>query len=540
MLTYSFGQPPVDALKLQNLSAVLNLLPDNTQKLIAPKDVRDSLYTVWENIAFKPTKVSTSDIEYIGIDQPLLKSKIYFGKRTNGGKEIMNNELLSELEYDYYFFGTRSEPTTEHNTRIGFLAGTGSLYQDDGLGSVLSIPYVEAKVVQHFDLQKYINFNIVNKSYVFDGVDRVGGDINIYSDTGKISLNGIVLPRLLDNIQSANNDKYLKFIWDEQNQLGVATWSTIGEANISEVTSTGTVSITGSPILINGENILFSDSNEVPATIGGILEGSTFQNQPVTEVLRQLLYPYLAPSITKNEFKYNFIESGNSTTGLDQTLSYELKVPGTYSIINFSMSPSATRTGSSLILPGNIPQGTTSSGVKPNFIIDLPPTSASLVKNYTLTLYDGVTTKTSQSSFQVVLPWFYGTSKNLSTVVTDINSMLGSLTKILRGSAGINELVNVQLSTNTLSNNQGCVYFAYPSQYKDLEQIFDQTGQPIISGYRKYTINGIASPNSYWGSGPGRQYKVYVYAPLGTPAYTTIPPLSQYTFKFDASIVGGP
>ena len=74
MATYSTGTPPTNATKLQDFNSVLNILPDNTSKLIAPKDVRDAVFTTWENIAFKPTTAGGS--EYIGIDQTTLQEKI--------------------------------------------------------------------------------------------------------------------------------------------------------------------------------------------------------------------------------------------------------------------------------------------------------------------------------------------------------------------------------------------------------------------------------------------------------------------------------
>lgn len=535
MLTYSTGFPPVDALKLQNLQAVLNLLPDNTQKLIAPKDVRDSLFTVWENIAFKPTKVSTSEVEYIGIDQPLLKSKIYFGKRNVGGRDIMNDKLLKEAEYDYYIYGTRPEPALEHNTRIGFLAGTNSLYMSDGVNDILAIPYLEARQVSNVDGQKYINFEVRNQSYIFDGVSKVGGDINILSDEGKISLNGVVIPTKLENSRSDNNDKYLKFVWDAQGQRGVATWSTIGQTNIDKISSTGTVSITGSPILINGQDILFSDSEPVPSTVGGVVEGTTFTTPtPVTDILRQILYPYIKPIVTKMSFTNPFIENGDNATANNQTCNYEIKRLGTYSITSFFLTPSSLRPGSTLISPNSIPKGLTSSSVRPFFNATLNALSGFSTQGFTLTLRDPLTNNSSLSAtFSIVMPWFYGASTNLSTNVTNINTMLSSLTKILRGQPSAGESVSVQLSTSGFPNNQACIYFAYPAQYRDLAEIRDQTGYNVISSYTKFTITGILSPSNFWGAGENRQYKVYAFTFGGaTPINTLIPPLSNYTFKF--------
>jgi hypothetical protein len=120
MSTYSIGTPPTDALKLQDLNAVLNALPDNTSKLIAPKDVRDAVYTVWENIMFKPTS-NSGGTEYIGIDKADLQKKILIGKKTIGGGAVLSNNLLS-TNVDVFFYNTRTEPQSDYDTRVAFLA----------------------------------------------------------------------------------------------------------------------------------------------------------------------------------------------------------------------------------------------------------------------------------------------------------------------------------------------------------------------------------------------------------------------------------
>ena len=342
--TYSTSQGVTYAEKLGDLQSVLNILPDNTQKLIQPRDVRDSIYTTWENIAFKPTKVVGSDLEYIGIDRKDLKSKVFFGKRNLGDIDIMTDTLLREDGVDYYFYNNKYDQDPNRNTKIVFLAGTTSFYYEGGL----SAPFLESKVVQTAFDDNYLNFDIRNTSYIWDGFDRIGGDINIYSDKGHVTLNGIVLPKLGENNISSNNGKYLKFLWDGSG-AGYASWSSIDSMNTSEIISTGTISITGDPVIINGLNVNFSETVGVPTAVGGIAAGSTFDNVPVTEVLRRLLYPYLEPSITTN-FEYRFVESGNLTSLSLQKLFYTIQRPSTYSIISFSPSPPDLTPASPLLI----------------------------------------------------------------------------------------------------------------------------------------------------------------------------------------------
>ena len=98
--TYSISVGgPTEALRKQDINSVLLDLPDNTQKLISPKDVRDAFVTTWATSAFKQT-IGQASIEYIGIDSgdPSnrdIKQKILIGKRNYAGSDIMSNSLLN-------------------------------------------------------------------------------------------------------------------------------------------------------------------------------------------------------------------------------------------------------------------------------------------------------------------------------------------------------------------------------------------------------------------------------------------------------------
>ena len=84
--TYSISVGgPTEALRKQDINSVLLDLPDNTQKLISPRDVRDAFVTTWANSAFKQT-IGKGAIEYLGIDSGNpdnrdIKQKILLGKR---------------------------------------------------------------------------------------------------------------------------------------------------------------------------------------------------------------------------------------------------------------------------------------------------------------------------------------------------------------------------------------------------------------------------------------------------------------------------
>ena len=88
-----------EAYRLPDILSVLKNIPDNTHKLISPKDVRDAFLSTWANSPIKQT-TTTTGVEYIGIDSgnPAnrdIKQKIFLGKRNFGGSDVLNNTLLN-------------------------------------------------------------------------------------------------------------------------------------------------------------------------------------------------------------------------------------------------------------------------------------------------------------------------------------------------------------------------------------------------------------------------------------------------------------
>jgi hypothetical protein len=123
--TYSINVGTIiESVRKQNVFSVVQELPDNTQKLISPRDVRDAFLSAWANSAFKITTpgILTSN-EYIGIDSGNpddrdIKKKILLGKRSFGNLDILDNTLLSTLGSDIYFFNTKDDSATQSSTKI--------------------------------------------------------------------------------------------------------------------------------------------------------------------------------------------------------------------------------------------------------------------------------------------------------------------------------------------------------------------------------------------------------------------------------------
>ena len=179
-VTYSVNiGSQIEAYRKTDILSVLKDLPDNTQKLISPKDVRDAFLSTWANSPFKQTK-NISGTEYIGIDSGNpsdrdIKQKIFLGKRSFGNTDILTSSLLSSTNTDIFIYNTKPDSVSQNSTIVSFLAGTNSTLFPYA-------PYIAGEYVNNLGTE-IITLEIRNPSL------HTGG-VNIYSDTGRVSING--------------------------------------------------------------------------------------------------------------------------------------------------------------------------------------------------------------------------------------------------------------------------------------------------------------------------------------------------------------
>ena len=551
MATYSANTPPpFQADKLADLNSVLQALPDNTSKMISPKDVRDATFTLWENTVYKITSAS-GGTEYIGIDQDFVTNKVYFGKKKVGGAFVMNPSLLA-TDTDYFFYNTKPTTSTNYNLKIGFLAGTGSnVYAGN-----LSAPYVYTRVTTEKDLE----FEIVNPTFFVSGATTQGGNIVVRSDYGHVILNGVRWPTSGSN-NSSQVDHVLKYKWI--NGEPYAVWEANVTASVTSIISSGPVQINGVPVTINGYPIEFTDSEPTPVDFGGIPAGSTFSNVPVVEMIRRMLYPYIKPRLTTS-LNYSLIEFGDNSKLSSLDMSWELIRNSTYSVSRGTFPANVPPTN----FPGH-PLPVTTNGIFTGSIRVTPtnpnnhvgPTASWLQETFTLSVVDTYPTSvTSSNSIFYVIPWFFGTSTTAATQGTPIRNILGTvsttnplitaitlnkLTPFLRGPATASTSDNnqvVRLSTHGLNlQNTGYIYFGYPSAFPDLVDIFQISSGgasfSVFGNFNKFTVSNVSSAHTpTWWS--GKEYKFYIYVgpSASTPQLTQInassPFYSDFVFKF--------
>jgi hypothetical protein len=502
--TYSINVgTQLEAYRKPDIISVLKDIPDNTHKQISPRDIRDAFLSTWANSPFKQTK-NASGTEYIGIDSgnPTdrdIKQKIFLGKRSYANLDIMTDNLLSNNRADIYIYNTKPDSyLTQSSTKVAILAGTNSaLYS--------TAPYIESKVVNgvnHFDFR--------NPSLNY-------GPINIYSSTGRVAINGILFPTVSETDANAGDGKILKYSGTYPN--GYLKWAniTFDETNVG---ATGLpTNIFGSPVKLNGHSLEFVDTSIVPTEIGGVPVGFSFssnsyysaitgtqQNWPLTEVLRQVLYPYVAPtlslSLVNNANGATYAEAGSTITA---NLKYLLTIyPKTsdenvsnYYILtqqNFgsTIGVTAGTTYHSLSFSGE-PGKTFSNSI--NFVISDPGSGSGGFYRYTMAysnvpgtviagyplnspylnfgwsysttaeirfvkpIYTGFSGTSSLVSFSPTLPYSStnGGSSNLNNFRnTKFTPLLSSLTKLVKPYPGINSSLFVNVT------GTGRLYFIYP------------------------------------------------------------------------------
>ena len=513
--TYSInvGQT-TEAYRKPDINSVLADIPNNTQKLISPKDVRDAFLSSWANSAFKQT-IGIASIEYVGLDSGNpsdrdIKQKIFIGKRNYAGSDIMNSTLLAPSnKNDIYFYNTKEDSATQ-STRIAILAGTNSTLH-------INSPYIESTVFNN-GLTDVAGLDFVNPS-IF------GGPINIYSQTGRVAVNGILFPTVAETSASASNGKILKY--SGTYPTGSLKWAE-PTVSISNIGTPGLpTNICGSPSNVNGQSLEFVDSTIVPQTIGGVNIGMSFsagsfynglgyQNWPLSEVIRKILYPYVPPTIS--------LGVSSSSTSMYAEFGVTASFNFSYSITKYSNNiddyqiTGTTYSGLSFSgTPGSQISKTFSYDVYKSTITGVPTQS-----NYVLRVSDSGSsnfTYSATSSVEFVSPFFNKFSNTYINLFSlSVNSNIGTL--ISTSNKTILPLV-INGVTQSISKSyvgNGYIYFLYPISYGLLSVIKDPNGYIVHDSTQlptsTFTYSSSVTPTGY-------NYGNYrVYRSIGTCSYT--------------------
>lgn len=469
-----------------DIFSVLNDIPDNTQKLISPRDVRDAILSTWANSPFKLTSPNSltfsATFSYIGLDSsdPAnrdIKLRILLGKRNYGNLDVLSTSLLNTSDADIFLYNTK--PTESDTTKVAILAGTNSaLY--------INAPYIESKVNTS---NNGIDLSLVNPAN--------NGAINLKSETGRVAINGIIFPTVAESAiafatqSDSLNGKILRY--HGTYPYGYLEW--VKPDNTINIIGTPgyPTNIYGSTVSVNGYSLEFVDPNYVPKTLGGVTAGSTFatgsftgltqsQNWPLTEVLKKILYPYIEPvlSLSTNTL---YAESSTTTSSiLTWSISTYERIPGQFLYYNIT---SATVSGTFSGIPGTTVGGTFSTATF---------STVGTTMSWYLNTTTGTFSFSATASISFINPIFYGFG-NTSSAVTS----LPSLSKLIKPYPGLSQSYNVDY------NGSGYLYFIYSGKFTDLQEIQDPNGNIIhLSGtasqFSSFTFSTSHTFPSYTGT----------------------------------------
>lgn len=260
MLTFSNFSYPFISNNLSGISEAMQKLPDNTQNLIDPQDLRDAIYTTWVNNIFKQT--TASDSYYIGLDSDsannILTNPFYFGKRNYLGSNVMNPTLLNNGT-DIFFFNNKPDSVTQ-STIVTFLAGNPSLF---------------------------------NKApYIITSATNSGLDISVINPNGNVNL-----------MAASNSSIYLN---------GYKFPSIISTGSVGQALILGSNNILSWQNVSN--NFAYSNPNISTIAVGGVPSGISFSNISVTDLFNQMFYPNIAPIMSVFTITYMGV-SGTKAPG---------------------------------------------------------------------------------------------------------------------------------------------------------------------------------------------------------------------------------
>ncbi len=522
----------VESERKANVFDVLSNLPDNTQKLITPRDVRDAFFSAWANAAFKVTTPSNSGIEYIGLDSVNpsdrdIKKKILIGKRSYGNLDILNDTMINSTDTDIFFYNTKSDGVTQSSTKISILAGTSSQFFDKA-------PYLES-VYQ--TASNTIDLNLMNPG--------TAGAINIVSQTGRVAINGIVFPTLQQTAASASNGRILRYSgtypsgslkWDDTN----VTIESIGVPG-------STTSIYGNPVLVNGYSLEFVDDSFVPNTIGGVPQGfsfsvdsfsnsvtGTYTNWPLTEVMRKLLYPYKVPNLNLSVPTGYYVEVGKtSSVVLDWSVQHFARnssehitngyITGTTYSLNLLPNPSISLTG----LPGSILSGT-ASGTTYSSTVGLKNYILSVSNENTGTIFSYSTTASVKFVAPIVGAFVSGNSVSFNVTGGSTSDREDGSEIIISGITVSNyKILNDVTASQSYfisATGLGYLYFYYPGNTASVKKIKDPNGLIIHDvnslQFSAFTYSSTISISQVNNGGPITPIPYILYRTLATCSYT--------------------
>ena len=241
-------------------------------------------------------------------------------------------------------------------------------------------------------------------------------------------------------------------------------------------------------------DVRYTNLTPTPSAIGGIGKGQTFNDVLITDVLNDLLYPYVAFSFTISTSPSAGVKEFNQTINVTSA---------TVNITKGSAELSKIEVYNGSTLVGSKTNNVVSGNNTITFTNSVSLTNSSSNKTIKAVVTDSKGESKEQSAtFTFVYPYYYGA---ISASATLTESLITGLTKVVTTKAS---------KSYTITMNQRKAVYAYPSSYGNLTKILDANSFDVTETFVKHTltIHGVS-------------YYVYV---LDTPATSEM----KYTFNY--------
>lgn len=478
------------------LTPDLSSLLDNTSNQVSPKDIRDMVFTTWENAPIRYTSVG--GVPYIGMAREDVKDiKLLLGKKQLSGTNLMTPTLLSS-DTDIFVYNTKADTAPTQDTKIRFLAGNPVT-----VNHTLA-PYIRVAQVIGTS-SNFLSFTLTHDN-------QQGGDINILSGPisgiGKVNINDLRFP--------SRSELPV--------QISAPSNAISGDLFLVRNAS-GNIELKNAPGLAPFTLPTFTDPNPVPQDIGGIPAGTTFSNVPIIEMIRSILYPFLGPqaniitvpSVKERDhtlsgdiasYAYSLTKRSGDIEG------YRVRVTNsTGGILAPDVTPPAGLPGPVPITgPGFFTQNfsDTKSISGTNIFTNIPDSIGRSIFTFSFAVTDSLLdvgifasptqSDTSFTELKYVYPYFYGYSPTASNPVTLLSS--GTFNK------QVSDYGDMDF---TIQGGPGYLFFWIPQDYGLLDQILDQNSNvlypdvPLHSSWTYSTVT-VNSPDSKW---TGANYTFY-------------------------------
>jgi hypothetical protein len=459
-----------------NFKLLLDRLPDNLDKLINPRDLRDVMLSLQDSVIFKET--STSGMKYIGIDtgNPSdrdLKRKILLGKRSFSGtfsytdpQTIHIMDGLTTQDSDLFIYNSKEDTQQQITTRMQLISGVNYSLNEQ-------MPYIQSQVVSGLVESRSLDF-----------INRLG-DIDIRSNFSNISINSITFSSASDFLTqttlSGSNNKVL--VWNDLNSQ-LEFGDLIFPATSSLGTQSETLEIIGNPVNVNDYPLEFTDNRRSSYETGDISYGSQFTNVSIQEMLRRMIYDYLPPTSSVRilaPFELGIAEVGTFPGPVIEWTINKKTLP--------TLQTSLTNMIPGVYPPITNPEYETVVG-QSNGVVISPIGTAST--SFQVIVNDGVQSFTTSTSIRGIYPYFWGFSQLSSMTTIGLQFLEKSVLPF-----GDKE---VQLF------GSGNFYFIYSDEYPSLDDVLDENGDSIFSDFEPVSVSNFSSPTGLWS---GHQFKVY-------------------------------